>query len=124
MYRPSLLIQTLAAASIVVLLGGCVGSTMTNARSVGPGKVLSSQKPAQRVAECVEFAWQNEAMFGIDANAYLNNPKDGSFTVYTREAAYFADVKPQGSGASLAFYAPAVSSAVSDQRLAALATCL
>lgn len=105
-------------------LGGCVGSTMTSARNAPPTKVLASEKAAQRVAECIEFSWQSEAMFGIDANAYLNAGKDGMFTVYTREAAYFVDVRAQGAGATLNFYAPTQPSAVTDTRLAAIATCL
>lgn len=120
----SLYILPLALLGLTVALGGCVGSTMTSARTAGPGKEMTSQKPAQRVAECVEFSWQNETMFGIDANAYLNAAKDGSFTVYTREAAYFVDVKPQGAGSLLEFYAPGQPSAVTDNRLGALATCL
>lgn len=116
--------KTLIVLTLAALLGGCVGSTMSTARSAGPTKVLASQKPAQRVAECVEFAWQSDAMFGIDANAYLETGKNGTLTVFTREAAYFVDVQPQGAGATLDFYAPARPSATTDTRLAALATCL
>ncbi|WPO98325.1 hypothetical protein SFA35_16945 [Pseudomonas sp. HR96] len=115
---------TLALLFCSLGLGGCVGSAMTSARSAGPSKVLASQKPAQRVAECVEYSWQSEPMFGIDANAYLHAGKDGVFTVYTREAAYFVDVRAQGTGAALDFYGPAQPSPVTDTRLAAVATCL
>jgi hypothetical protein len=110
--------------SVAALLCGCVGSTMDTARSAAPSKTLSSLKPAQRVAECVEFTWQGEAMFGIEANAYLRRGADGRLTVYTREAAYFVDIRTQGTGTALAFYAPAGASDMTDRRLAALATCL
>ena len=124
MYATFLPRLPLVLLGFTLLLGGCVSSTMNTARTSGPSKTLTSEKPAQRVAECAEFSWQSEAMFGIDANAYLNNAKDGPFTVYTREAAYFVDVRPQGAGAALNFYAPATPSPVTDTRLAALATCL
>lgn len=115
---------SLGVLGLCLALGGCVGQTMSNARTAGPGQVLSSAKPALRVAECTEFSWQNEAMFGIDANAYLHKGADGVLTVYTREAAYFVDVKPAGTGASIAFHAPAQATEVTGKRLAALATCL
>ncbi|WP_213881459.1 hypothetical protein [Pseudomonas sp. dw_358] len=114
----------LGLLGLCLSLGGCVGHNMTSTRAGGPTRVLSSEKPALRVAECVEFSWQNDAMFGIDANAYLNKGADGVLTVYTREAAYLADVKAAGAGASITFYAPAQSSEVTGKRLAALATCL
>lgn len=110
--------------ALATLLAGCAGSTMDHARAAPPAKTLTSQKPAQRVAECTEFAWQSEVMFGIDANAYLRRGEADSFTVYTREGAYFVDIKPQGAGAALAFYAPTTAGDTSDRRLAALATCL
>lgn len=115
---------SLGLLGLCLSLGGCVGQTMTSARHAGPTQLLTSEKPALRVAECAEFAWQNEAMFGIDANAYLDKGTDGVLTVYTREAAYFADVKAAGAGASIAFYGPAQSNEVTGKRLAALATCL
>jgi hypothetical protein len=117
----SALIPVLALAT---LLAGCAGSAMDHARTAPPAKILTSQKPAQRVAECTEFAWQSEVLFGIDANAYLRKGEADGFTVYTREGAYFVDVKPQGAGAALAFYAPANGGDTRDRRLAALATCL
>jgi hypothetical protein len=110
--------------ALATFLAGCAGSAMDHARSAPPAKTLTSQKPAQRVAECTEFAWQSDVMFGIDANAYLRKGEAGTFTVYTREGAYFVDIKPQGAGASLAFYAPASAGETRDRRLAALATCL
>ena len=68
-----MLMVVLAAA----LLAGCAGSVMNDARTQSPDKVLTSDKPEKDVARCVQFAWQDEAVFGVDAAAYVEPRKSG-----------------------------------------------
>jgi hypothetical protein len=70
-----------------------------------PYKTLTSDKPEKVVAQCVQFAWQDEAVFGVDAGAYLQPGKKGGSTVYTRSAESFVDVSSDASGTALSYYA-------------------
>ncbi|WP_025804161.1 hypothetical protein [Pseudomonas chlororaphis] len=115
--------RVLMAVMVAVLLAGCAGSAMNEARSKSPYKVLSSAKAEQVVAQCVQFAWQDEAVFGVDASAYLEPAKVGGYTVYTRSAESFADIRGQASGTTVNYYATQ-DDWVAKRRLAALATCL
>lgn len=111
---------TVVAAAM--LLAGCAGSAMNEARSKSPYKVLSSAKAGQVVAQCVQFSWQDEAVFGVDAAAYLEPGKVGGYTVYTRAAEVFVDIQEQASGTTVNYYA--TQDTWAKRRLAALATCL
>lgn len=111
--------RILMVALAGVLLAGCAGSTMKEARSQTPYKTLSSNKPDLVVAQCVQFAWQDEAVFGVDASGYLQPGETGGFTVYTRSAESFIDVQD----GALKYYA-IQDNWVAKRRLAALATCL
>ena len=115
--------RILMAVLSVALLAGCVAPTMEKARSNAPQRVLASSKPTPLVAECIKFSWQDEAVFGMDASAYLKAAKDGQITVYTRDAESFADLVPHGTGTSVSYYMTRDDSAA-RRRLAALATCL
>jgi uncharacterized protein YceK len=105
------------------LLAGCAGSVMDNSRTKSPTKVLNSDKPEKVVAQCVQFAWQDEAVFGVDAGAYLQPGRKGGSTVYTRSAESFVDLSSDASGTVLSYYAQHDDFAA-KRRLAALATCL
>ncbi|AKA25419.1 hypothetical protein PCL1606_39700 [Pseudomonas chlororaphis] len=113
----------LMAVMVAALLAGCAGSVMNEARLKSPYKALSSAKAEQVVAQCVQFAWQDEAVFGVDAAAYLESAGGGGYTVYTRSAESFADIRGQVSGTSVNYYAVR-DDWVAKRRLAALATCL
>lgn len=115
--------RVLMAVMVAVLLAGCASSTMDDARARAPSKILSSAKADQLVAQCVQFAWQDEAVFGVDAAAYLEPGKTGGYTVYARSAESFVDIKAEAAGTSALFYA-VEDNFVSKRRLAALATCL
>jgi len=104
------------------LLAGCASSTMNTARSGQPDRIINSTKEAAKVAECVQFSWQDEAVFGVDASGYLERTAQG-ITVSTRGGEYFADVAPAGSGSVVKFYAEK-DDALAQRRMAALATCL
>lgn len=110
-------ILTVALAGLMLV--GCAGSTMKDARSQSPYKTLASSKPDLVVAQCVQFAWQDEGVFGVDASGYLQPGEAGGFTVYTRSAESFIDVQ----GGTLKYYA-IEDNWVAKRRLAALATCL
>ena len=96
---------------------------MKDARSQSPYKTLASNKADLVVAQCVQFAWQDEAVFGVDAAAYLEPRKQGGTTVYTRSAESFVDVTTGPSGTTLNYYVQK-DDFVAKRRLAALATCL
>jgi uncharacterized protein YceK len=115
--------RILMVALAVTLLAGCAGSVMSDARSKPPYKTLNSDKPARDVAQCVQFSWQDEAVFGVDAAAYLQPGEKGGTTVYTRSAESFVDVTTDASGTVLSYYAQH-DDFVAKRRLAALATCL
>lgn len=115
--------RILMVALAATVLAGCAGSVMDNARTQTPNKVLTSNKPEKIVAQCVQFAWQDEAVFGVDAGAYLQPGKKGGSTVYTRSAESFVDVSTDTSGTVLNYFAQK-DDFVAKRRLAALATCL
>ena len=73
--------RILMVALAATLLAGCAGSVMDDARTRTPYKVMTSDKPEKIVAQCVQFGWQDEAVFGVDAAAYLEPRKQGGTTV-------------------------------------------
>jgi len=115
--------RILMVALAATLLAGCAGSVMNDARTKPPYKTLKSDKPEKVVAQCVQFSWQDEAVFGDDAGAYLQSGENGGTTVYTRAAESFVDVTLDASGTVLSYYAQQ-DDFVAKRRLAALATCL
>jgi hypothetical protein len=115
--------RILMVALAATLLAGCAGSAMNDARTGTPDKTLTSNKAEKVVAQCVQFAWQDEAVFGVDAGAYLQPGKQGGSTVYTRSAESFVDISADASGTALNYYAQQ-DDFIAKRRLAALATCL
>ncbi|MCE0464042.1 MULTISPECIES: hypothetical protein [Pseudomonas] len=115
--------RMLTVVLATTLLAGCAGSAMEHARTQAPYKTMTSDKPEQVVAQCVQFSWQDEAVFGVDAGAYLQPGKKGGSTVYTRSAESFVDLESGAQGTTLNYYARH-DDFVAKRRLAALATCL
>ncbi|MBF4207045.1 hypothetical protein EI533_04800 [Pseudomonas donghuensis] len=115
--------RVVMAMVAAALLAGCASSAMEAARSQAPTKAFSSSKAADVVAQCIQFGWQDEEVFGVDASGYLEPGKQGGFTVYTREAESFADIRAQGGSTAVSYYAKNNDS-VALRRMAALATCL
>lgn len=113
-------ILPMAAALVLV---GCASATMDAARSGAPSARLDSHKAPDLVAQCIQFSWQEEAVFGVDASGYLEPRKQGGFTVYTREAESFADIYPQAGGTHVDYYAQK-NDTNALRRRAAAATCL
>ncbi|MBI6944293.1 hypothetical protein JET76_23490 [Pseudomonas putida] len=107
----------------VAALGGCASAAMDTARGGKPTAQLASQKAPELVAQCIQFSWQKEDVFGEDASGYLEPRKQGGLTVYTREAESFVDVYPQAGGTRVDYYAQK-NDGVALQRRAAAATCL
>ncbi|MNM32685.1 hypothetical protein D3C81_432820 [compost metagenome] len=106
-----------------LVLVGCASATMDAARGDKPTAQLDSHKAPELVAQCIQFSWQEENVFGDDASGYLEPRQPGGFTVYTREAESFVDVYPQAGGARVDYYAQK-NDGVALQRRAAAATCL
>lgn len=106
-----------------LLMVGCASNTMEQARQAGAYKSFDSGKPAQRVAECVEFSWQEEAVFGIDASGYLRADGAERFTVYSRGGEYSVDIQGSQGGSKVSYFT-LKRDEVAERRLAAVATCL
>ncbi|MGY2291047.1 hypothetical protein ACW9H6_14375 [Pseudomonas sp. SDO528_S397] len=115
--------KVLIGALILASLAGCAGSKMKEARAGTPYKTLDSDKAALLVAQCVQFGWQDEKVFGVDAGGFMEPAPAGGFTVYTTAGDYFVDVINAGAGSTLKYYA-AQDNYPAKRRLAALATCL
>ncbi len=113
-------IEAMAAARGLVC---CGAATMDTARGGKPTAQLDSQKAPELVAQCIQYSWQEERVFGDDASGYLQPRKQGGLTVYTREAEAFVDVYPQAGGTRVDYYAQK-HDGVALQRRAAAATCL
>jgi hypothetical protein len=111
----------LIPAVALAMLAGCT-SPSNLARAVGPYKTYSSQKTAAVVAQCIEYSWQDEALMGAEADAFMQSSEKG-FTVYNTGAEFFVDVQAQGGGSAIRYYAPK-SNPAAERRGAALATCL
>ncbi|MBF8723093.1 hypothetical protein [Pseudomonas guariconensis] len=109
--------------AVALVLAGCASATMDAARNGTPTAQLDSTKAPDLVAQCIQFSWQEEAAFGVDASGYLEPRKQGGFTVYTREAESFADVYPQAGGTRVDYYAQGKDTNALRRRAAA-ATCL
>ncbi|WP_244650800.1 MULTISPECIES: hypothetical protein [unclassified Pseudomonas] len=114
--------RIIAAALGLCVLTGCTGLNMKQARSTAPVQTMNSEKTAQKIAQCVQFSWQDEAMFGVMTDA-SSEASDGGYTVFTPAATYFADIRPRGAGSVVSFYAREQGE-VATRRLASLATCL
>lgn len=113
--------KLLISAIALAVLAGCT-SPSNQARAVGPYKTYSSQKPANVVAQCIEYSWQDEAMIGSEADAFMQSTEKG-FTIYNTGAEFFVDVQAQGASSAILYYAPP-SNVAAERRGAALATCL
>ncbi|MCS3510034.1 MULTISPECIES: hypothetical protein [Pseudomonas] len=115
--------KVVMGALVVVALSGCAGSKMNEARLGAPYKAMASDKATLVVAECIQFGWQDESVFGVDAGGFKEPNGAGGFTVYTTGGDYFVDVQSAGAGSSVKYYA-AEDTMPAKRRLAALATCL
>ncbi|MGH8404927.1 MAG: hypothetical protein ACRESL_05515, partial [Pseudomonas sp.] len=70
-------------ALVLASLAGCAGSKMKEARTGAPYKTLASDKAPLVVAQCIQFGWQDEAVFGVDAGGFMEPAQAGGFTSYT-----------------------------------------
>ncbi|MGY2373028.1 hypothetical protein ACW9IB_00705 [Pseudomonas sp. SDO524_S393] len=110
-------------ALVVATLAGCASSKMKEARAGTPYKTLASDKATLVIAECIQFGWQDESVFGVDAGGFKEPIGAGGFTVYTTAGDYFVDVQSAGAGSTVKYYA-SEDTLPAKRRLAALATCL
>ncbi|MBA1200573.1 hypothetical protein G7009_02015 [Pseudomonas capeferrum] len=115
--------RVILAMAATVLLTGCVSSTMEATRSGSPSAQMDSRKSAELIAQCVQFSWQDEAVFGVDASGYLESREQGGFTVHSRDAESFVDIVPKSAGTRVDYYAQKNDS-MALRRKAAAATCL
>ena len=110
-------------ALVLATLAGCAGSKMKEARTASPYKTLASDKATLVVAQCIQFGWQDEKVFGVDAGGFKEATEAGGYTVYTTGGDYFVDIQSAGTGSTVNYYA-GEDNMPAKRRLAALATCL
>ncbi|WP_149086911.1 hypothetical protein [Pseudomonas prosekii] len=115
--------RILIAAAALAMLAGCMAPTMNEARQSGPDKILYSKKSDKAVAQCVQYEWQNQSLFGVTPEATLQPGRDSGYTVFTAGSEYFVDVQPGASGSVAKYYA-VLNNWISAKRMAALQTCL
>ena len=115
--------KVVLGALVLAALAGCAGAKMKEARAGSPYKTMASDKVTLAVAECIQFGWQDESVFGVDAGGFKEPIGVSGFTVYTTDGKYFVDVQSAGAGSSVKYYA-AEDDMPAKRRLAALATCL
>jgi hypothetical protein len=115
--------RILIGALAVVLLAGCMAPTMNEARQKGPAKVLYSKKTDKEVAQCVQYEWQNQSIFGVTPEATLQPGRDSGYTVFTAGSEYFVDIQKGVSGSVAKYYA-VVNNWICAKRLSALQSCL
>ena len=114
------LMLTMGAAMLLV---GCASSVMQDARLRTPDARMDSAKQPVQVAQCIQYSWQDERTFGVDASGYLEAREAGVYTVHVRDADAFVDVRPHAGGSQIDFYARQQDGAAL-QRRATAATCL
>ena len=112
-----------AGAVAVALLTGCMAPTMKEARQEGPNKILYSKKTDKAVAQCVQYEWQNQSLFGVTPEARLQPGRDSGYTVFTAGSEYFVDIQTGASGSVAKYYA-VLNNWISAKRLTALQSCL
>lgn len=110
-------------ALVLASLAGCAGPKMKQARSATPYKTLTSDKAELLVAQCIQFGWQDEAVFGVDAGGFMEPAEAGGYTVYTTGGDFFVDIQGAGSSTAVRYYA-VTDNWAAKRRLAALATCM
>ena len=115
--------KLIVGALAVMLLAGCMAPTMNEARQAGPDKILYSKKSDKALAQCVQYEWQNQSLFGVTPEATLQPGRDAGFTVFTAGSEYFVDIQPGASGSVAKYYA-VLNNWISAKRLAALQSCL
>jgi len=107
----------------MTLLAGCAGPAMNSARQAGPVQVLGSDKDPRQVAECIQFSWQVQRLFGATTDALLDVHDADRYTVYTIGGTHFVDVQKGPGEVAVKFYSQNRDD-TSRRRLATVATCL
>lgn len=106
-----------------VVLAGCMARPMSEVRQDGPYKILHSNKTDKALAECVQYEWQNQALFGVTPQATLQAGRDSGYTVLTAGSEYFVDFKQDATGTDARYYAIA-RNWIAKARLEKLQSCI
>lgn len=115
--------RILIGALAVAVLAGCMARPMNEVRQDGPYKVLYSQKTDKALAQCVQYEWQNQSLFGVTPEATMQPGRDSGYTVFTLASEYFVDVTPGASGAVARYYV-ITGNWIARARLEKLQSCL
>jgi hypothetical protein len=96
---------------------------MNEVRQGGPNKILYSKKSDKAVAQCVQYEWQNQSLFGVTPEATMQAGRDSGYTVFTAASEYFVDIKAGASGSEARYYVIA-DNWIAKARLDKLQSCL
>lgn len=115
--------RILIGALAVALLAGCMARPMNEVRQDGPSKILYSKKTDKALAQCVQYEWQNQSLFGVTPEATMQAGRDAGFTVFTAASEYFVDIKNGASGSEAKYYVIA-NNWIAKARLEKIQSCL
>jgi hypothetical protein len=115
--------RILIGALAVALLAGCMARPMEEVRQDGPNKILFSKKTDKALAQCVQYEWQNQSLFGVTPEATTQPGRDAGYTVFTAASEYFVDIRPGASGSEAKYYVIA-DNWIAKARLEKLQSCL
>jgi hypothetical protein len=96
---------------------------MNEVRQDGPNKILFSKKTDKALAQCIQYEWQNQSLFGVTPEATMQAGRDSGYTVFTAASEYFVDIKSEASGAEAKYYVIA-DNWIARARLEKIQSCL
>lgn len=115
--------KSIALGLALCALGGCMARPMQEVRQDGPSKILFSKKTDKALAQCVQYEWQNQSLFGVTPEATMQPGRNAGYTVFTAASEYFVDIRPGASGSEAKYYVIA-NNWIAKARLEKLQSCL
>jgi hypothetical protein len=115
--------RIIAVGAMVLALGGCTTSPQ-EMRADGALKSFITPKPAEQVAECILYAWQNESLAGVHYDVNLQPRPGGGKSVVSASNREMADVISGKGSTKVEFYSSSSMSWISERRMASLKPCL
>ncbi|HCI6421223.1 TPA: hypothetical protein NPP08_000792 [Klebsiella quasipneumoniae subsp. similipneumoniae] len=89
---------------VLAMLGLCGCSNLSDLRNRGADVTLKSAKPADSVAQCILFGWQQQRYIDSSPVNTFMQPMPGGFTVYTDNYTAAADINSVQSETNIKLY--------------------
>lgn len=96
--------RILICAAGLALLGGC--ASVADTRSNPPLLTLTSQKPAQNIAECIRDSWQSTTVLGASIGGILQT-SGNRYSILAPDAQaplHLVDVEPVNGGSMVSYH--------------------